>query len=163
MFRRGDITNAIPLFDSLTDEMPENPYFWEIKAQAFFENAQFERGLPSIAKARKILPDNGLLQILHAQLLLGTEKRANTEQALKLLVLAKRTESQSPTIFKLQAQAHALRGDVARAELSTAEYAWSSGDRDLAVEKATTAQKRFKRGTPEWIRANDILNFANKK
>ncbi len=163
MYRRGDITNAIPVLDSLTSELPQNPYFWELKAQALQENGQPERGLPSIVKARALLPDNGLMQILHAQLLLDTGGKANAEKALKLLILAKRTEGNSPVIFKLQAQAHAAMGDNARAELATAEMAFSNGDRDLAVEKAKVAQDRFKRGTPEWLRANDILTFAAKK
>jgi predicted Zn-dependent protease len=163
MYRRGDIRNAIPIIDGLTDELPQNPYFWELKAQALLENAQPEAGLPAIKKARELLPNNGLMQVLHAELLLATEKRSNVDQALKLLVLAKKTEGSSAAIYKLQAKAHALKGDVARAELATAEYAWATGDQDLAIEKAKFAQQQFKRGTPEWIRANDLLNFATRK
>ena len=33
----------------------------------------------------------------------------------------------------------------------------------LAIEKAKSAQDRFKTGTPEWTRANDILTFATRK
>jgi predicted Zn-dependent protease len=163
MYRRGDIANAIPLLDSLTAELPQNPYFWELKAQALLESGQPQQGLPSIKKARELLPNNGLLQMLHAQLLLGVGGKANAEQALKLLILSKKTEGDSPSVFKLQAQAHAERGDVARAELATAEFAFSTGDRELAIEKAKAAQDRFKRGTAEWLRANDILTFAAKK
>jgi predicted Zn-dependent protease len=163
MYRRGDIRNAVPIIDGLTEELPENPYFWELKAQALLENAQPEAGLPAIKRARALLPNNGLMQVLHAELLLATEKRENADPALKLLILAKKTEGSSPSIYKLQAKAHALKGDVARAELATAEYAWATGDQDLAVEKAKFAQQQFKHGTPEWIRANDLLNFATRK
>jgi predicted Zn-dependent protease len=163
MYRRGDIANAIPVIDSLTEELPQNPYFWELKAQALQEAGQPERGLPAITKARALLPNNGLMQILHAQLLLDAGGKANADQALKLLVLAKKTEGNTPVIFKLQAQAHAGEGDTARAELATAEMAFSSGDKELAVEKAKAAQEHFKRGTPEWLRANDILTFAAKQ
>jgi predicted Zn-dependent protease len=163
MFRRGDIANALPLLDGLTDELPQNPYFWELKAQALLENGQAKRGIPAIKKARELLPTSGLLQILHAQLLLAEGGKANADQALKLITLSKKTESDSSLIFKLQAQAHSERGDVARAELATAEYAFATGDRELAIEKSKAAQDRFKRGTPEWLRANDILTFAAKK
>ncbi len=163
MYRRGDLQNAFPVIDSMTAELPANPYFWELKAQAAQEAGQPAIGLPAIRKARALLPNNGLMQILHAQLLLDSGGKDNADQALKLLILAKKTEDNSPVIYKLQAQAHAARGDVARAELSTAEYAFATGDRDLAVEKAKTAQGRFKRGSAEWLRANDILTFAAKK
>jgi predicted Zn-dependent protease len=163
MYRRGDIANAVPVLDSLTSELPQNPYFWELKAQALQEAGQPQRGLPAIVKARALLPNNGLMQILHAQLLLDSGGKANADQALKLLILAKKTEGNSPTIFKLQAEGHAAKGDTARAELATAEMAFSTGDKELAIEKAKAAQDHFKRGTPEWLRANDILTFAAKK
>jgi predicted Zn-dependent protease len=163
MYRRGDVANAIPVLDSLTGELPQNPYFWELKAQALLESGQPKAGIPAIKKARELLPNNGLLQILHAQLLLGVGGQANADQALKLLILAKKTEGDSPQIFKLRAQAHAEKGDVARAELATAEFAFATGDRALAIEKARAALQSFKRGSPEWLRANDILTFAEKK
>jgi predicted Zn-dependent protease len=163
LYRRGDMAKALPLLDGLTDELPQNPYFWELKAQALQESGRPAEGLPAIKKARQLLPNNGLLQMLHAQLLLDTGGAANADQALKLLTLAKKTEGNSPAIFKLQAQAHATKGDTARAELATAEMAFTNGDRELAVEKAKIAQDQFKRGTPEWLRANDILTFAAKK
>jgi predicted Zn-dependent protease len=163
LYRRGDFKNALPLLDGLIDELPQNPYFWELKAQALLEAGQPQRGIPVIENARKLLPNNGLLQILHAQLLLDSGGKANAAKALKLLILAKKTEDGSPTIFKLQAQAHAANGDTARADLATAEFAFAIGDRELAIAKAKVAQDHFKRGTPEWLRANDILTFAAKK
>ncbi len=163
MMRRGDIRNALPVLDELTALMPENPYFWELKAQALHENAQSKAAIPAIKQARKLLPNNGLLQIMHAQILLGTDSSAVADEALKLLILAKKTEGTQPAIFKLQAQAYALKNDVPRAELATAEYAWSVGDKGLAIEKARASTKRFKKGTPEWLRANDLLNAASRK
>ena len=44
----------------------------------------------------------------------------------------------------------------------TAEAAMLQGDKELALQKAKLAQGRFKTGTPEWTRANDILNFAGR-
>ncbi len=163
LYRRGDIQHALPLIDSLIEELPQNPYFWELKAQALLESGQAAQGLPPIKKARALLPDNGLMQLLHAQLLLGAGGKANADQALKLLIIAKKTEGNSPEIYKYSAEAHAMKGDIARAELATAEFAFSTGDKEVAVEKAKTAQTRFKRGTPEWLRANDILTFATRK
>lgn len=160
MYRRGDIRNALPVLDSLTADVPQNPYFWELKAQALLENGQPARGIPAIERARKLLPSNGLLQLLHAQILLATNDPGKADQALRLLVLAKKTEGAAPVIYKFEAQAHALKGDLARADLATAEYYWSSGEKPLAIDKAKKAQTRFKKGTREWLRANDLLTVA---
>jgi predicted Zn-dependent protease len=163
MFRRGDIKNGIPLIDGLTAELPQDPYFWELKAQAYMENGNPVAGIPAIKKARSLLPDNSLLQMLHAQILVSTDDAQYADEALKLLNKAKRTETDSPDIFKMSARAYGLKNDVPRAELAMAEYAYMIGDKSMAVTKATSAANFFKPGTSEWQRASDLLNFAKKK
>jgi predicted Zn-dependent protease len=163
MFRRGDIKNAIPVIDTLTAELPQDPYFWELKAQAYLENSRAEEGLPAIRKARALLPSNALLMVLEAQILLGTENSSHADEALNVLRLAKKTERDMPSIYKYQGQAYALKKDLPRAELSAAKFAWLTGDKKLAIEKATAVQNYFKHETPEWLEANDILTFTSKK
>ena len=163
MFRRGDLKNAIPLIDSLTNELPQNPYFWELKAQAYMENGNPAAGIPAIKEARRLLPNNGLLEMLNAQILVTTDDAKNADDAITLLNKAKRSEGDSPGLYKLIARAYALKNDVPRAELATAEFAWLTGDKKMATTKATSAQKFFKRGSPEWLRASDLLIFAQKK
>ncbi len=163
MFRRGDLKNAIPLIDSLSRDLPQDPYFWELKAQAYMENGNPAAGLPAIKEARRLLPNNGLLEMLNAQILVTTENAKNADEALSLLNKAKRTEGDSPGLYKFIARAYALKNDLPRAELATAEYAWLTGDKKMAMTKATSAQNFFKRGSPEWLRAGDLLIFAKKK
>ena len=163
MFRKGDTKNAIPLIDSLIKEMPEDPYFWELKGQALLEGGTPAKALAPLRQASKLLPNNGLIQILYAQALIATENKANIRQALSLLTLAKKTEADSIDVYKFSALAYGLLNDVPRAELATAEAALMQGDAALAAEKAKRVAGQFKHGTPEWLRANDILNFANKE
>lgn len=162
MFRKGDMKNAIPIIDSLIRDVPEDPYFWELKGQALLEGGTPAKALPPLRQANKLLPNSGLIQILYAQALIATEDRANIRQALNLLTLAKKTEPDSIDIYKYSAMAYGYLNDVPRAELATAETAMMQGDTALASEKAKRVIDQFKRGSPEWIKANDILNFANK-
>jgi predicted Zn-dependent protease len=163
MFQRGDLKNAIPIIESLTDEMPENPYFWELKGQAYFESGRAKESLAPLQRARKILPNNGLIQIAYAQSLLGLGTSASATEALDVLRQARKTEADSAIVYKLEAQAHAIRKDVPRAELATAEFAWLAGDKQLATEKARRAQGYFKQGSREWLRANDLLTALKNK
>ncbi len=162
-FRRGDLASALPLIDSLTAQMPQDPYFWELKAQAYLENGKPTQGLPFILKARSILPNNGLLQILHAQILLASENPAQVDAAITILKAAKMIEPDEAGIYKFLAQAYGLKNQIPQAELATAEYAYATGDNKLAVEKATIAMRYLKKGSPEWLRASDIESFASKK
>lgn len=162
MFRRGDIQNALPLIDGLIKELPENPYFWELKAQALLENGRAAEAAVPVKKALDLLPSNGLIQILAAQAYIDTETPANAKEAIKLLRQAQRTEGQTPETYRLLARAYAQTGDIPRAELATAEAALLSGDRKLAMEKAEAAQAAFKTGTPEWTKAGDVLRAASR-
>ena len=163
MFRRGDIKNALPVIDGLIAELPQDPYFFELKGQALLENGRAADAVPPLQKAVKMLPKNGLIQMLTAQALLGTERKADAAQALKLLRQAQRSEGDVPALHSYMAMAYGKIGDIARAELETAEAALLKGDRKLAIDKAKSAQARFKAGSPEWIKANDILTFATRK
>jgi len=163
MFRKGDLKNALPVLDSLIADLPEDPYFWELKGQALLEGGSPAKAVAPLRQANKLIPNNGLIQIMLAQALLGSESRADAQSALKALRLAKKTEPDMPQLYKFMATAYGKLGDVPRAELATAEAAWLQGDRELAAEKAKLAAAMFKTGTPEWLRANDILNFTAKK
>ena len=161
-FRRGDIANAMPVIDSLVEDLPQNPYFWELKGQALLENGRAMEAVAPLQEAVRLLPNNGLIQLLLAQALIDTESKSNALAALKLLHKAQRSEGGLPAIFKYMARAYGLTGELGKAELATAEAAMLQGDKKLALQKAKLAQGRFKTGTPEWTRANDILNFASR-
>ncbi len=162
MFRKGDTKNAVPIIESLTRDLPQDPYFWELLGQALLEGGEPKKAVPPLRKAVRLLPNNGLIQILLAQALIGTGNGANAQEALKALRLAQKTEGQTPAVYKYMAIAYGQIGDVPRAELATAQAAWLTGDKQLATEKAKSAQARFKQGTPEWVQANDLLNFAGQ-
>ncbi len=162
MFRKGDTKNAIPIIDSLIRDVPQDPYFWELKGQALLEGGQPAKALVPLKQASKLLPNNGLIQILYAQALIATENKANAKEAVRLLTIAKKTEPDSVDVHKYSALAYAQLGDIPRAELATAQAALAQGDNALAAEKAKIVMTQFKHGTPEWFKANDILNFTNK-
>lgn len=162
-FRQGDNRNALPIIDSLIADLPKNPYFWELKGQALLEGGSPGKAVAPLRQAEKLLPSNGLIKIMLAQALLGTETRENAQAAIKTLRSAQKTENDVPSVYKLMAMAYGQIGDIPRAELATAESAYLQGDRKLAIEKAERAVRTFKRGSPEWIRANDILNYTRKK
>ncbi len=163
MFRSGDTRNALPVLDGLIEELPEDPYFWELKGQALLEGGSPSKAIAPLRQANKMLPTNGLIQILLAQALLGTEDRGNAEQALKILREARKSEGETPALYKFMAMAYGQLGDIPKADLSTAEYGLLQGDKELALEKARVAAASFKTGSPEWLRANDIVNFAAKE
>lgn len=162
-FRKGDTATAVELCDGLIQQIPSDPYFYELKGQALLDGGQATAALQPLVQANKLLPNNGLLQILYAQALLATGRDSDVKQAMSLLIQAKRTERDSFELYNFLAIGYGRLNDVPRAELAAAEAAMLSGDRDLARQHAEGAMEKFKRGSPEWLRANDILTFAARK
>lgn len=163
MYRKGDMKNAIPVIDSLIANNPKNPYFWELKGQAYLESGQSAAAIAPLKKSLSLLPNNGLIQLLYAQALLDREDGPSAKEALILLKKARKTEIDTPQVYRLMAKSYAISGDPLRADLAIAEASMLTGDRALAIQKAKALQDQFKTGTPEWLRVNDILNFATKK
>ena len=161
-FRIGDLQNALPEIDALIAEVPKDPYFWELKGQALLEGGRPAEAIAPIRKAVQLLPNNGLINLLLAQALVGTERPEDAKAALPVLKVVQRAEPAMSRVHLLRAQAQARLGNFALAELSTAEGAALKGDKKLATEKAQRALKSFAEGSPEWLKANDILNYTKK-
>jgi predicted Zn-dependent protease len=98
-----------------------------------------------------------------AKALLQDENRANAEAALKVLRGTMKSERDTPILHAQMAIAYARLGNIPLADLATAEAAILRGDKELASKKAQLAVQKLKQGSPEWIRAKDILNFADQK
>ena len=162
-FRTGDIKNSLPLIDSLIRDIPQNPYFWELKGQALLESGRPRQAIKPLKVAVKKTSNNGLISMLLARAYLGVGGKANAKTALAVLRKAQRHENDSSELHFLLARAYGMLGNIARAELETAETALRRGDKQLAQQKAKIAQKRLKRGSPAWQRAKDIVNFAARK
>jgi predicted Zn-dependent protease len=163
MFRSGDTRNAVTVIDTLIRDLPDDPYFHELKGQALLEGGQPAAAVAPLRRALKIVPNSGLIRIMLAQALLGTENKANAQAALTELRLARKTEDDTATLYQFMAMAYGQLGDIPRADLATAEAAYYRGDKKLAEDKAKVAMATLKRGSPDWLRANDILNFVNRE
>jgi predicted Zn-dependent protease len=161
-FRIGDLKNALPEIDSLIKEIPQNPYFWELKGQALLEGGQPAQAVAPLKQALKLLPNNGLMSIMLAQAQLASDTPQAARDALASLRIAARTENDTAQLHALKAQAYGKLGDIPNAELSTAEAAIRRGDRQLAMQKAKNAMRSLKQNSPEWMRANDVLSYAER-
>lgn len=162
-FRSGDIRNAIRELKILVKAQPKNPYYWELTGQALLNAGQPAPAVKALNRAVKYAPKAGLIRILLSQALLAQGTPKSAKAALKHLRIAQRTEHQSPELHRQRALAYARLGDIPKADLATAEASLLFGDFQLAKQKAAEAKKKFKRGTPQWQRADDILKFKPPK
>lgn len=140
---------------------PDNPFLWELKGQIDFESGRVVDAIPSYRKAHELLPREPQLSLALAQVLLATEQKSVTEEALKLLKDSLKGDSENPFTYYQSSIAYARLGNIGMAELSTALYYDARGAKRDALGHAEKAQKLLKAGSPEWLRAQDVA-IANQ-
>jgi predicted Zn-dependent protease len=158
MYRAGRLPEAIELIDQLIGAAPRNPYFWEVKGQALLEGGRADAAISPLRQAVKLAPNQPLIRGLLAQALVATGKPGSIDTAIKELKAVLGRDREAVDAWRTLARAYGLKGDGARADLATAEEFMVSGRRREAIPIARRAQSRFKQGSPDWLRADDIVN-----
>ena len=158
-YRFGDLRSAIAQIDSLIQSMPNNPYFYELKGQAFLEGGKPAEAIAPLRRAVQLAPDPALIQILLGQALVATNNQKTAEEAIPLLRAAILKEPESSDAYSQLAMAYGRKGDLAEADLASAQAAFASGDNKTARQLAERAKQRFPVGSPGWVKADDIVAF----
>jgi predicted Zn-dependent protease len=158
-YRYSDPRAAIGQIDALIQAQPQNPYFHELKGQAFLEAGKPAEAIAPLRHAIQLAPNPTLIQIMLAQALIATRDRARVDEAVPILEKAVAREPESPDAYGHLAMAYGQKNDLARADLASAQAAFMRGDIKTAREIATRAKTRFPIGSPGWVKADDIASF----
>jgi predicted Zn-dependent protease len=156
-YLHGDLRNALTQIDGLIQVQPANPYFYELRGQALLEGGKPAEAIAPLRKAVQLSNNAPLIEMLLGQALVGTDNKAYTEEAITILRAAVGRETEAPLGFTQLAMAYARKGDLAEADLASAQAAYLRGDNKTARDLASRAKTRFAIGTPGWVRADDIV------
>jgi predicted Zn-dependent protease len=157
-YRNSDLRQAIAQIDSLIQVQPSNPYFYELKGQALLEGGHPSEAVAPLRHAVQLSRNNALIEILLAQALNATGNAKLSEEAVVMLRSAIVREPEAPDAYSQLAVAYGRKGDLANADLASAQAAFSRGDIKTARQLAARAKTRFPVGSPAWVRADDIVN-----
>lgn len=163
-FRTANLQASLALIDSLIRELPNDPYFHELKGQVLVENQRVAEGVASYEKATALQP-HPLVKIELAAALLELNQAPRDQQALRLLESLPRDsrDTQGPNYWRLMATGYERVGDTGKRMLAQAEMALARGDFAQARALAGQAEKIFKYGSPGWLRAQDIRVATDKR
>jgi len=157
-YLHGDLSNALAQIDSLIQVQPNNPYFYELRGQALLEGGKPAEAIPALRKAVALSNNAPLIEILLGQALVGADNKTYTEEAISILRNAMARETEQPLGYIQLAMAFARKGDLAEADLASAQAAFLRGDNKTARDLASRAKTRFAVGTPGWVKADDIVS-----
>ncbi len=159
----GNPRDALKKIDALIRERPSDPYFQEVRGDILIKANRAEDAAKAYAKAVRLDPDkSGLLRVGHGQALLATGRPGDLEPALSELRIGLERDPEYIAGYRYLAQAYGRTGEVGDAELATAEGHYQSGNYKEARIFAARAQLKLKKGSPAWLRAQDIINARPK-
>ena len=156
-YLHGDLRSALTQIDGLIQLQPNNPYFYELRGQALLEGGKPADAIAPLRKAVALANNAPLIEMLLGQALVGANNTANTEEAIGILRAAVAREPEAPLGYMQLAMAYGRKGDLAQADLASAQSAFLRGDNKTARELASRAKTRFAIGTPGWVKADDIV------
>jgi len=161
-YRFSDLRNAVAQIDALIQVQPNNPYFHELKGQALMESGRGTEAVAPLRRAASLAPHAHLIRALLAQALISTHDPKHADEAVAILRDVLIHEKELVSGYRELAMAYGQKGDVAQADLASAQASFASGDFKTARELAARAKTRLPTGSPGWVKADDIATYRPK-
>jgi predicted Zn-dependent protease len=158
-YRHGTMQSALTQIDSLIQTQPGNPYFHELKGQALLEAGRVAEAVAPLRRAISLAPNPTLMQVMLGQALIESNNPKLADEAVNNLQAAILRDPDIPDAYTTLAMAYGRKGDLPRADLASAQAAFSRGDYRTARQLASRAKVRFPVGSPGWVKADDIASF----
>lgn len=162
-FQDSRLDEALPIMDGLVRQMPDDPWFQELKGQMLFENGKLEEALPYYETAVRMRPDEPLLRVGLSHIQIELNRPELMKPALSNLEQALRKDRYMPLAWRLAAVAYGRNGELGMAALSLAEHHLLSGSPHDAMGQAQRATRLLKQGEPAWLRAQDLYDTAERQ
>ncbi len=152
----AQIDKALSEADALLAMDPDNPYYLELKGQILLESGRPNDALIPLRRATDITRNQPLIAGIFGHALIATEDAANYPEAERVLRAAVARDRLNPFAWYQLGVVYAARGDIPRARLASAEQQVMRRNYPEAIRSAQAAEAGLPRGTPDWIRAQDI-------
>ena len=155
-FKNLDIDKAMQMINGLLEEEPDNPFFYELKAQMFLETGNVKNAKKEYQKALVNLPLSPLLQLSLAQAILeDTPSREDLKKAVNMLNQANIKQPTSMG-WQLLARAYDELGNKNYSNYAAAEYSLSIGKPHIAQKQIREAKKNNISNTKLMLKIDDL-------
>lgn len=156
----GNLASALQKADALVKSNPRNPYFHELRGDVLMKQNKPAQAAEAYASAVRYDPANsGILPVQLGQAYMATGTPVALKNAVAQLQKGLARDRENASGYRYLAQAYGQLGQIADAELATADGYYYSGAYNEAKIFAMRAQQKLKNGSPGWLRAQDIINF----
>lgn len=150
------VDKAMVEADALLKQAPDDPYFLELKGQILLESGRPTEALGPLRRATELTGNQPLIATTFGHALIATEDPKNLPEAQRVLKAAVARDRENPFAWYQLGVVYAANGDNARARLASAEQQVLSMRMPEALASAEAAESALPKGTPDWLRAQDI-------
>ena len=147
---------ALSEADWLLAKQPDDPFFLELKGQILLESGRPKDAIPLLRHSVKVAPDMPMIAVMLGHALIATEDDKNFAEAKQVLKVAVNRDNDNPFAWMQLGVVYDHEGDEPRAALATAERNNLEGNPKLALSSAKMAMAGIPKGTPDFLRAQDI-------
>lgn len=158
--KKPDLQKALAEINSLIQDEPNNPYFYEVLGQLHVMMAKPALGVPAYQKAVSLKPQAPQLRMALATAQLALDDPAMAPAALNNLKAALLVEGDDYYTWYQVAKAYSMMKNLPMADLATAESNYSIENMPQAIVFASRARAKLPQGSGDWQRANDIIGAA---
>jgi len=154
---------ALSEVGALLQTSPDDPYFLELKGQILLESGKPRDAIPPLREAAKKSGDAPLIAAMLGHALVATDDSKNFPEAKQVLKAAIVRDNDDPFAWYQLGVIYESEGDSGRAALATAERSSLEDNPKQALASAEMAMKGIPQGSPDWLRAQDIVMVMKTK
>ena len=151
---------ALAETDALLKLDPNDPYALELKGQVLLESGRPADAIAPLRRAMELTRNTPLIATTLGHALLATEDKANFPEAERVLKTAVARDRDNPFAWYQLGVVYEAKGDSPRARLASAEQQLGEYQLPEALRSAEAAEAALPKGTPDWLRAQDIAMSA---
>lgn len=153
--RKKNVNEALKYAEALISAEPNNPYFWEIKAQMLFESGRVKEAVKAYERTLALKPSSALFKLAYVEAVLASEPaRAEEEKLIVLLEQVNRNQA-NPDAYLMLGRIYADLGKLGEADYFAAEFNNAIGEENLARRMLNKALKQNLRSDIK-LRAEDL-------
>ena len=161
--RSSDYKGALSGIDQLLKQMPDYPYFWEMKGEILTNAGRPRDAVAPLRKAVSLAPNDTALRVALGKAYVVSGDKSLQDDAVNELQRVTREQRDHSDAQTYLARAYGALGRIPEANLASAEASLAKGDNDQAKQFAARAKQGAKTGSPTWLRAEDILQYRPPK
>ena len=151
---------ALAETDALLKMDPNDPYALELKGQVLLESGKPNDALAPLRRAVELTRNTPLIATTLGHAMIATEDKANFPEAERVLRTAVARDRDNPFAWYQLGVVYEAQGDIPRARLASAEQQLGEYQLPEALRSAEAAEAALPKGSPDWLRAQDIAMSA---